>query len=367
MNKAVRFFFRFVIVLLAAGSAAVIWIFSGGGESAPSDPPPVPVRAERAVVRDVEDVLTIHGNLKSSNQVTILPKVSGAVTALYADVGDSVEEGDVLAEIDREAYRLDKERADAAYAAASSTWVRIDRLYGTGSATRQDWEEARAAYLSAEAQAAAARLRYGWTRVPAPTAGVVLMRHAAVGSLVSPEAGTPLFTIGSLESLDVDFLVPEAHLATFEGRTPRIRVAPEAFPDELTDAEISTVAPWVDPITRTFVVTCRLPPDDEKAEYLRPGMLMTAEFVLSVRQGVRTLPVGALTSGKGIWSVNDDGKAEFFPLTSPRIVGPYVLVPDSFGDGLFVTEGQHFLAEGAEVRILNGAETAGGSRMGNAE
>jgi membrane fusion protein, multidrug efflux system len=350
-------FLRILAVLVVAGGAVASWLFFGGGETASEESPPVPVRTKIPIREDVEEILRVYGNLKSANQVTVLPKVSGAVTAIEAGVGDPVEEGDLLAEIDREAYRLEKGRADAALAATSSTWFRIDRLYGSGSATRQEWEEARAAYLSAEAQAAGAALRYGWTRVLSPADGVILMKHAAVGSLVSPEAGTPLFTIGSLEDLQVELSVPEENLAAFEGRFPDVRMMPEAFGGIQIDAEIVSVAPWVDPVTRTFAVTCRVSSGEDKAVALRPGMLMAADFVLSLRRDVLTLPVSALTSGKGLWEADEGGRARFIELDRPTVVGSRVLIPDSLEGRRFVTEGQHFLVDGAEVRIL---ESPGG-------
>ncbi len=372
MKRVLGFFLRFLFIILALAGAGAAWFYFDEAEPEESEKSFVPVRAEQPVRRDVEEILEVHGNLESSNQVTILPKVSGSVTSLYANVGDTVKEGEILAEIDREAYRLEKERADIAFNSASSTWTRINRLYNSGSATRQNWEDARAAYLSAEAQASAAALRYGWTRVPSPTTGVVLMKHTAVGSLVSPEAGTPLYTIGSLETLEADLFIPEEYLAAFNGQTPDVRIAPEAFPDLILDAEISTVAPWVDPVTRSFVVTCRIPPDEAARGGLRPGMLMTARFILSVRRNVLTLPSTALTSGKGFWFVNSEGKASYQALEGARIIGSYVLLPDSMEGRTCVTVGQHFLSEGTDVRILNRegeskSEAPRGEKIGVAE
>lgn len=83
-------------------------------------------------------------------------------------------------------------------------------------------------------------------------------------------------------------------------------------------------------------------------------MLMSADFVLSVRQDVLTLPVTALTSGRGVWAVDAEDRVEYRTLEEARIIGSYLLVAESDIDGVFVTEGQHFLSDGVEVRILDG-------------
>ncbi|MCK5736489.1 MAG: efflux RND transporter periplasmic adaptor subunit, partial [Spirochaetaceae bacterium] len=320
---------------------------------------PVPVRVEEPVFRNLEEIFTAYGNLESANQVTILPKVAGGVTAMYVEVGDAVIKGSLLAEIDREAYQLDLDRAQAAYVSASSTWDRIDRLYQAGGATRQNWEDARAADTAAEAQASAARLRYSWTLVHSPVEGVVLVKHVNTGSLVAPEAVTPLYTLGSLENLKVEVQVPEIYLPFFTDAEaellPGIRASAESFPEVPLIAQILSVAPWINPGTRSFTVTCGIHPDSQSRSFLRPGMLLSVVFILDVHQEVLTLPESALTAGVWVWRVEPSQNGETsrrLELKTPFSSSGFIVVPRDWVGGRYIVEGQHFLKEGTALRVL---------------
>jgi multidrug efflux system membrane fusion protein len=342
------------LLLVPAAVAAVRLISLNVPEDA-EPAVPIPVRVEYPQARRLEETLTVRGNLKSSNQVTILPKVAGTVTGLFADTGDAVGEGDILAQIDPEAYEFELRRAEAVYRNAASTWERVDRLYASGNATRQTWEDARTAHTAAEAQAAAARLRYDWTQVKSPASGVVLARHVNQGSLVAPDALTPLFTVGSLENLEVELRLPEKYYPLFSGTSPAAAASAESFPELNLAAEVRSVAPWVDPETGTFTVVCRVLPDVNTRGILRPGMLLTVHFVIASYEGLYTLPVSALTGGRSVWAVTGGGRAESRILNRPENISGYIEVPESWAGGPFVVEGQHFLQEGSPVRILEGA------------
>lgn len=316
--------------------------------------PAIPVRVAVPQRMRLEDTIKAYGNLKSANQVTLLPKVAGSVTSISVDVGDEVDVGTLLAEIDREAYELDLKRANAAFSNAASTWERVDRLYAAGNSTRQVWEDANAAYTGTEAQAAAARLRYDWTRIISPAPGVVLVRHANVGSLVAPDAITPLFTVGSLDDLEIELQIPEAYYPSFSMGLEEVRALSMSFPDQIIKTEIGSIAPWIDPATRTFEVTCHIVSSNETLKYLRPGMYLSVEFVLKVRDQVPALPIKALSGGRWLWKVGADGLAQRVEIENPLVIAGYVVVPEEWETDSFVIEGQHFLQDGTELRILDG-------------
>ncbi len=369
MNKTRQRVVQILVLTAIAGGALALFLLARSARTEEAPPIPRPVRVERPQLRVLETSVEGWGNLRSVNQVTVMPRVPGTVSALWAEVGDTVEEGALLAEIDREYYRLELERSEAARAAASSAWQRADRLYKGGNASRQDWENARAAHLASEAQTAAARLRYEWTLVEAPTTGVVLRRHVNTGSLVSPEAAVPLYTIGSLDNLEVEVHLPEALFQSFafwkrpeadgpgadgpeadgpEGSAVELKITADAFPDLSVAGEIYSVAPWVDPATRSFAVVCRV---RDAGHVLRPGMLVRVEFVTESAE-VLCLPQQALTGGNSLWVVGSDNRVSSRRLEEPRILSGFVTVPENLRNETCVVEGQHFLEEGESVRKL---------------
>jgi len=342
-----------LIAVVGVGVAAVI--LTPGRSTGEAVPAAIPVRITEPRRMDLDEAVGAWGVVASADQVTLLPKVSGTITALSVDEGDSVTRGDVLAEIDPEVYRLEWRQAEAARTAARSTWERLDALYASGNATRQAWEEARAADETAEARADASRLRYDWTKVVSPITGVVLVRHAAVGSLASPTAPTPLYTLGSLDDLEVTVRLPEASYPDFLSEPPsEIRAVSDAEPHRPLDVAIKSVSPRVDPRTRTFGVTCHVQAPDDG--YLRPGMLVDLSFVLDDAPEVPTLPAEALVAGGHLWSLDDEDRPVMRELPNPRIVGDFLEIPEDWMGQRFVIEGQYFLDERSSVRILGGGE-----------
>ncbi|MDF1568863.1 MAG: efflux RND transporter periplasmic adaptor subunit [Spirochaetaceae bacterium] len=354
MNNVPRRLLQASLLLLLIGSVMTFFLLNRAGDEERETPPAAPVRVVRPVERRMEETVKAYGTVKSANQVTLLPKVSGAVTEMYADVGDIVDEGSLLAVIDREAYEWDLKRAEAAYASVSSTWERVNRLYDAGNVTRQSWEDARAAHAAAEARAAAAGLRYDWTRLVSPVEGAVLVKHVNIGSLVAPEAVTPVFTIGSLEDLELELHLPDSRYPSFVSKVPQARAVVDSIPSLKPHLIIKSVAPWVDPTTRSFTVVCRVVPDAESRALLRPGMFVTVEFILSVKERALTLPDSALTGGRWVWMVDSQGRARRLEVPSPFISGGVVEVPRDWASNRFIIEGQHFLTEGTLLRILDG-------------
>lgn len=354
MNNMPRLLLQVSLLLVLIGSVMTVFLLNRAGDKEHEEPSAAPVRIVCPVERRMEETVTAYGTVRSANQVTLLPKVSGTITEMYADVGDIVKKGSLLALIDREAYEWDLKRAEAAYASASSTWERIDRLYDAGNVTRQSWEDARAAHTAAEAGAAAARLRYEWTRLVSPVDGAVLVKHVNVGSLVAPEAMTPIFTIGSLDDLELELHLPDSRYPAFVSKVPQARAVVDSIPSLKLRLVITSVAPWVDPTTRSFTVVCRVIPETESRALLRPGMFVTVDFILNVKEHALTLPDSALTGGRWVWMVDSQGRARRLEVPSLFISGGVVELPRDWASDRFIIEGQHFITEGTLVKILGG-------------
>ncbi len=75
----------------------------------------VAVEVENPTTGELTNDTTYIGTVEPQQQVYVIPKVSGTVTATYFEVGDTVKEGDVLFKIDDEAAQLQMASAEASY------------------------------------------------------------------------------------------------------------------------------------------------------------------------------------------------------------------------------------------------------------
>jgi HlyD family secretion protein len=97
------------LVLLLTGTTFLPW-----GQTIATNNAVVPVRVVRVAPSDLQAAITLNGEVRSTDQIEITPRVSGRIVSLPVEVGQAVEAGQVLAEIDRTALENDliKARAD---------------------------------------------------------------------------------------------------------------------------------------------------------------------------------------------------------------------------------------------------------------
>ena len=245
-------------------------------------------------VRERRPVLSVTGNVRADETVPVPAQVTGQVTRLLVEVGDTVAQGDPLAEIDRETYRLRKASAEAAVEAAAAELSLAERelkrkadLLSDHTIPQAVYDQARArrdlarARL-AEARAAAALARTAWERsvVRAPAAGRVAERTVAPGQWV--DAGQTVVRLASGDRIKVRVRVPEEWAGRLAGIRSFTFTVGSAGPFE---ARVFSVEPVVEAASRSFAVTgiASLPAGTP----VRPGMFAVA--TLTAATPVRTV------------------------------------------------------------------------------
>jgi RND family efflux transporter MFP subunit len=244
------------------------------------------------------------GHTQAAATVDARAQVTGQLTRLAVHEGDTVKKGDLLAEIDPRAYRIDLDAAKArlkmaeakfqvAKIRADATKMLRDNKSAAGVPLPQvsDAEVAKAVAIEAEAAAAAmvakaevqrAELVLSWTRINAPFDGRVNRIQTSEGSLVTANQ-THILTIGSTDPMYVSFKVDESLLL-------RLRREGLAEPGKLSvavgftgdkgyphAAKLDVMSPDVDPTTGTARLRATIP---SPKGLLLPGM--SARFHLTV-------------------------------------------------------------------------------------
>jgi len=319
--------------------------------------------------------LTLPGAVRPREETVVYPRANGYVRSWKVDIGDKVEEGDLLAEIDTPELdqelaearaELEKSKASLTQAEVNLTYAgvnlrRSEGLVAEGIAPAQELDDRRAQSQLSEANvnvsraavsASQAKLRQlgqlkSYARITAPFAGTVSSRSIERGSLVSPS--TPLFRIAQTDTLRVFVNVPQ-NLAPLVAKGTKARVRIREFPGRTFDAVVARTSGTLDPASRTLNTEVHVPND--KGELLA-GMYAEVELDAGAARRFIEIPPTALmndAAGLRVAVVDANDTIRFRPITIERDAGAVIVVASGLdGSERVVRVASASLSEGQKV------------------
>nr|WP_255216005.1 efflux RND transporter periplasmic adaptor subunit [Pseudenhygromyxa sp. WMMC2535] len=261
-------------------------------EASREAPPTVPESAVQTAAKvEVPTWIVTTGSLVAHDRSEVVPNVPGKVIEVLVERGDHVEADDPLVRLDVRDAKISAREAkanlaglEAARELADKTCARTEKLAERGAVSSADVERETANCRQAEenvraakerARAAAKSVTDGLIR--APFAGTVGERAVSIGEWAN--LGTPIVTLVEDGPLRAELELSEAasvHVAL----GTKVEVSPVALPELALVAEVTRVAPDLDPSSRTRVVEVELPPNPE----LIAGMFVRAKVITGSRE-----------------------------------------------------------------------------------
>ncbi|WP_263139680.1 efflux RND transporter periplasmic adaptor subunit [Pseudomonas sp. RIT-PI-AD] len=365
---------HFKPALAALLGAVGVAILTLGGCSKPAAEAPSKQTPEVSVVtlkaQPFNLTTELPGRTSAYRIAEVRPQVSGIIQKRLFTEGGQVKAGDQLYLIDPSSYQATAKSAQATLASAKSLADRYKQLVVDQAVSKQEFDEAQAARLQAEAALERANIDVRYTKVNAPISGRIGRSSVTEGALVSNGQSQALATIQQLDPIYVDVTQPSKDLLRlrrdFAGgklqkageNAARVQLTledgtPYGHEGTLAFSEVS-----VDEGTGSVTLRAVFPnPENE----LLPGMFVHALLVAGVRQDAILAPQRGITRNlKGEATalvVNAQNKVELRQLKTDRTVGDQWLVNEGLaaGDRLIV-DGLQFIQPGMEVRAVEVAE-----------
>jgi membrane fusion protein, multidrug efflux system len=218
------------------------------------------------------------GHVQAFQSTSIYARTDGYLARWLVDIGDHVEKGQLLAEIETPEIDKEFEQARAQVAQAQSneriaklTADRWQYLVQRNVVAKEENDVNQAAYQTSAATLAAAQANLerlaqleGFKKITAPFAGTITARHVDVGTLVSSGSGTSgtlLFNLAQLDPLRVFVYVPQTNAPSIQaGNTARL-LAPE-YPARDFEGSVVRTAGALDPVSRTLLTELEIPNHD---------------------------------------------------------------------------------------------------------
>jgi RND family efflux transporter MFP subunit len=288
--------------LIATTIAATLYVWSGSEAESNTD-----LRQTATVsMGTLNETVMATGVIRpvTGAEVNVGSRISGTVVSLPVAVGDRVEIGQLLAELDATALeaQADEARADVALSVprielAESILTRRQRLAKNGLTSTEDLDTAEndLAVARAQLQADKARLRsaeiaLSYTRVTAPINGVVAEVSTREGETVAAAFAAPNFvTIIDLDRLEVLAYVDETDISrVFVGQQASFTV--DTFPNVEFTAEVKAIQPRAELQGSVVNYLARLEFEPSADFVLRPEMTAHVRIVVEERDAVLTAP-----------------------------------------------------------------------------
>ncbi len=375
----------------------LLWIpvaFLAGCSGGPAAPPPPPPAVQVAAVleRDVPVWVEAIGETRGSEEVEIRARVQGFLQSATFQEGSYVRRGQLLYTIDPREHETTVAQAKGQLARAEADLVRLEQdvaryepLVARNAIPRQQYETAvaqassgRATVESAEAGLEAARIDLGYTRVVAPTDGIVGKSEVSVGNLVGRGGATLLTTISQVDPIHLRFSVSERDYLRFANRrkealerylaegvsaeAARAALRSDEAPFEMILADGSThphrgrlvfADRLVDPTTGTLLMEVAFANPDK---IVRPGQYGRARVAVDVLKGAILVPQKAVSELQGLRTVYVLGEGNRIE-SRPVRMGPRVGTLWAVESGLapsdkVVVEGIQKIGPGIAVRPI---------------
>jgi membrane fusion protein (multidrug efflux system) len=293
-------------------------------------PPPVEVKFVYPKKGDITRHITLPGNVKAYQQATLYAKVAGYLKTIRVDKGDSIKEGELLAEIEVPELIADlaKFRAEVKVAKADLDRIIEAQKKAPDLVIPQVVDHASGKFEIATASLERIETLLGFAKITAPFAGVVTMRFVDPGAFIpvatsgSSAASAAIVTLMDFGKVRVQVAVPEFDAAlTIKGQPAVVSV--EELPGRKFVGEITRIAYALDEATKTMLAEAEL--QNPKWE-LRPGMFAQVRIGIEKKSGVLLVPVEALAVERGGASV----------FTVANDVAKKVAVKTGFNDGTHI-------------------------------
>lgn len=306
----------------------------------------------------VDDYYETSGTVRAKTISVIASRMMGTVTSVKVREGDRVHAGQVLMTIDDRDVAQRVKAAEKAVEAAKQnkaladiTYQRYKKLRDEKAISMQEIDQietqkkvADMEYERAKAMLAEAQVHHGFTRITAPTSGIVTEKKIELGSMAVP--GVPILTVEDNSSYRIEANVDERLSGKLKIGTP-VNVVIDSIGQEVK-GRISEIVPSVDPMSRTFLVKI-----DLKAPSLKTGLYGKVLIPEGKKEAILVPKKAIVEKGQlvGVYTVDSKGVVTYRLIKTGKKYGEQVEILSGLSGG------EKIIVDGVDKAVDGGVIT----------
>jgi multidrug efflux system membrane fusion protein len=375
----------FAVVVLALIALVVVHLL--GKKKPVRAAAPQVVAVATATLGSMPVILNELGTVTPIATVTVLPQLSGYLTAVGYREGQDVQKGQFLAQIDPRQFEIDKQQAEAqlakdraSLAQAHSDLARFQQLNERKSIAEQTFvdqqflvQQDEAAVKADLANIAQFDLDLIYCHITAPVSGRVGLRLVDPGNFVTASSSPGIVVITTMKPTTVQFTVPQDSLSVVlqrmgTGASLPVTAYSSDNSKELATGTLYAVSNQMATSTGTVTLRATFPNDDEA---LFPSEFVNVRLLVDTLQNAVLVPTPAVQTGAPgdyVYLVNADNSVSVHKVTLGPSDGKNTVITSGLAAGnIVVTDGTDRLSDSAKIqaagaRPASGAAAASGAR-----
>ena len=323
----------------------------------------ITVSTTTATTMNLNEEDSVMGMIYSRSSPDIAAEVSGRVISVIADIGDTVDKGQVLAQIDSEKYDLQLAQSKAEIARLSALLVnqeldlkRAEKLFKDSLVSEEMVDRTRAEFnaLSEQINAANAQLRNSErlieeTKIKAPIKTQVSAKHIDIGDFV--QNGMIVYELVDTKNLRVALSFPEYQSLKLK-KGLKVFLTTPTSKDQNVETIIKEIKPNVNSNNRSITAIVDF---DNPGSWV-PGASTQARIILSTYEDAVVLPQLAVVRrsiGDVVYLIQNGTAVERQVDTGIEKDG-FIHIKSGLKHGDIVAlDGAGFLTNGTQILINN--------------
>jgi multidrug efflux system membrane fusion protein len=367
-----------VAALIAVGGVALAGdhLRAATETGQPAVPPPaVPVVAGTVHQGDVPIYLRGVGTVIAYNNVIVRSQITGQIVKIAFKQGQTVHQGDLLAQIDPRPYQAqldqaiaNRDRDQAQLVNAQANLSRYTSLQQKGYASTQLVETQNAQFAQLQAMVKSdegvieqAQTNLSYTNLTAPIDGVVGIRQIDIGNIIHPTDPNGLVDLTQIQPISLFFSLPQTDFVEIQQQMAQGPLTVEAYSQDdktkLDEGKLDLIDNQIVQTTGTIRLRASFP---NAKRMLWPGELIDARLLLEMRHDGLTIPASAVQQGPNgsyVWVIGSDETVQTRGVVVSQISEGQALVDSGLqANEKIVAEGQYRLVAGTRVQELQGQE-----------
>ncbi len=324
-----------------------------------------PVILVKAIKTKDTTTIELPGEVRAFKETPIFARVNGYIKKWYTDIGTSVKNNQLLAEIETPEIDQQLAQTKASLSLAKSNYDRVSSVRIPGAVSKQEIDQARTSYEANLAIVRQTEAMLSFKTIRAPFAGIVTARNVDFGSLISPSNTIPMFKVEQIDVLRTYVNVPQVYSANITEGIPA-EIILEKYPEYIITGKVARTAEALDPASRTLLTEIHVKNPDLK---LRPGMYVQVRFKPAREGEVVLIPANTLivrAEGTEVATLNKDSTIQLKEIKIGRDYGKFLSIYSGInGDEWLITNPTDKLTNGIKVNVVGKQQASFTQNTGN--